>query len=885
MSAAQALLEQRGPAVTRRLAPRERTVEAVAAATFVAVAALMAVLAAPVGDAETAVLLTLCYALMRRVRFPLGPGLIRPTQLVFVPLLFLTPAALVPALVGIGAVLGELPELLRRRAHPERLPVIVADGWYAVGPALVVAAFDNRVAFGVLLLALAAQLATDVAASTLREWLGAGIAPGELLGVIALVAVIDATLAPIGYLAVLASQTYEHAYLLAIAPGILLGLIARERSERIARELALERAFRRSTRALDARAEELRRHAGRLSGDPDAPPSDRVAVERMLVATAVEALRADCGRLSELDASGALQPRLTIGGDGEAASGGTGGGVAAGSGAAAASDGVSAAARADLAAAERALGAQQRGALALAAGHTHVLAVARAAEPFSAVERDLLEHLAAQAAVSLENLHLEELMRRASAELRAILEGVADAVAAEDADGGLVYANAAAARLLDGAELGARLGIPADLLPGRRVFRGADAEPLVVRLPGTARWARVKARPVLEDGRPRLAISLIEDITEIKQAEEAQRLLAESSRALAGSLVVEDTLPGVVQLVAGRLADACAIHLLTDGELRLAAGEAELPPGLEEVAARGLPRVWPDALAVPILVRTGTAGTITLSGHVRPETLPVVEDLGLRVGAAVDNARLYRTRAAIAHTLQRSLLPPELPEIPGLELGARYRPAGEGIEAGGDFYDVFPTREREWFAVVGDVCGKGAEAAAVTALARYTIRAAVARHRSPAGILRWLNAAMLRQGAGRFVTLALARLDLEPDGSVIATVACGGHPHPRILRATGLVEALGETGTVLGVLDEIAPVDRATRLIAGDALILYTDGLTEVAPPRIWSPAQLDAAVAGARRRTAQGIVDHLAERADAEAEGPPRDDLALLALRVQPLL
>ena len=163
-----------------------------------------------------------------------------------------------------------------------------------------------------------------------------------------------------------------------------------------------------------------------------------------------------------------------------------------------------------------------------------MLAVARAAAPFSAVERDLLEHLAAQAAVTLENLRLEELMRRTEAELRAILEGVADAVAAEDPDGRLVYVNAAAARLLDGAdELGARLGIPADLLPGRRVMAGASAEPLVVRHPGEPRWSRVKASPVLEHGGARLAISVIEDITEIKQAEEAQRFLAESSRALA----------------------------------------------------------------------------------------------------------------------------------------------------------------------------------------------------------------------------------------------------------------------------------------------------------------------------------------------------------------
>jgi serine phosphatase RsbU (regulator of sigma subunit) len=181
---------------------------------------------------------------------------------------------------------------------------------------------------------------------------------------------------------------------------------------------------------------------------------------------------------------------------------------------------------------------------------------------------------------------------------------------------------------------------------------------------------------------------------------------------------------------------------------------------------------------------------------------------------------------------------------------------------------------------MGDVCGKGAEAATVTALARYTIRAAVMRHRSPAGILRWLNGAMLRQRAGRFVTLACARVELDADGATV-TVASGGHPPPRVLRATGLVEQLGVPGTLLGVLSEVELSDQATWLAPGDALVLYTDGLTECAAPDVWTPAQLDTAVAGARRKNAQGIVEHLA----AQCEGPLRDDLALLALRVQPLL
>jgi PAS domain-containing protein len=815
---ADSLLERRQPAIARRLTPRERTVELAAAVLFLLVAAVMGALAAP-EPAGTAALLVVSYALVRRVRFQLGTGLIRPTEVVFVPMLFLTPAESVPLLVMLGAAMGELPDLLRKRAHPERLAVVVADGWYAIPPALVVAILGEPT-LAVLALALLAQFTGDLAASSAREWFGARITPAELLPVLALVYLIDATLAPIGYLAVLATAAHEAAFLLAIAPAALLSLIARERGERIARELELERAFRRSTRALDARADDLRRQAGRLQRGDD-EPADRTHLERILLATTVEALQADAGRLSEIGEDGTLQSRLAIGEVGAA-----------------------------LELAELALGATQANALAVGVGHSHVLAVMRAASAFSAVERDLLEHLAAQAAVTLENLRLEELMRHKEAELRTILEGVADAIAAEGPDGRLVFTNAAATRLLNGAaNLGDALGVAPTLLPGRHVFDGTPPEPLVIKR--SHRWSRVKASPVLEGEHPRLAISVVEDITEIKQAEEAQRFLADTSRVLARSLRIERTLPEVAQLAARHFDGACVIEL--DGARRFRAG-------------RGMP-----TMLFPL-----HEGRLLLSGHVDNGT---AGELALRVGNAVENARLYRQREAIAHTLQQSLLPPELPAITGLDSAALYRAAGEANEVGGDFYDLFPMSRNEWFAVIGDVCGKGAEAAAVTALARYTIRAAVMRHRSPANVLRWLNAAMVRQGAGRFVTLACVRIDLKD--AVTMTVACGGHPAPRVLRSTGQVEELGSLGTVIGLLDTVEASDRTARLDPGDALVLYTDGLTEARAPHVMTPAQLDAAVAGAHSLSAGGIVEHLS----AQVPDPLRDDLALLAIRVQPLL
>ena len=170
-------------------------------------------------------------------------------------------------------------------------------------------------------------------------------------------------------------------------------------------------------------------------------------------------------------------------------------------------------------------------------------------------------------------------------------------------------------------------------------------------------------------------------------------------------------------------------------------------------------------MIVPMTAAGRVIGAITLEAVGRvydTQDVLVAEDFGLRAGAAVENARLYRAASEIARALQTSLLPPHLPDIPGASLAAAYHPARQGLEVGGDFYDVFSTAEGQWYLVIGDVCGKGAEAAAVTALARYTLRTAAARRRSPAAILRWVGDAMLHQDAagGRFCTIACAHLDL-----------------------------------------------------------------------------------------------------------------------------
>lgn len=194
---------------------------------------------------------------------------------------------------------------------------------------------------------------------------------------------------------------------------------------------------------------------------------------------------------------------------------------------------------------------------------------------------------------------------------------------------------------------------------------------------------------------------------------------------------------------------------------------------------------------------------------------------------ARERAERSEARARVlARTLQASLIPPTPPAIPGLDVAAAYRPAGQGDEVGGDFYDVFEMRRRDWAVVIGDVCGKGAEAATVTALARYTVRAAAMRTARPAAVLAQLNEALLRHADERFCTVLFVRVRPDPSGRVRVTITSGGHPLP-ILCSAGGVAPVGVPGTVLGVIPapELAEID--VELEAGDALVCFTDGIVE----------------------------------------------------------
>jgi serine phosphatase RsbU (regulator of sigma subunit)/PAS domain-containing protein len=578
---------------------------------------------------------------------------------------------------------------------------------------------------------------------------------------------------------------------------------------------------------------------------------------------------------------------------------------------------------------------------------------------FGAADLAAAQDLADRCGLYLDNARLYSELARARDELEAILAGVADAVTVQGQDGRLTYVNDAAVRLLGeplgfddrAALLAATPGelaagfemlgedgnpLPLDRLPGRRALAGEVPEPVIVRYrvraTGESRWSRVKARPLrAPDGSVR-AINVIEDITDLKQVEETQRLLAEAGSALAGSLDYEETLHKVARLAVPALADWCTVDVVGEHGLeRVAVAHAD--PARADIAAqlRGVSidpggTVGPAAVlrtgrselhrqvdeahyraaalnpahrvamlqigarsnaSVPMTVRGQRVGVMTLSTAesgrtLGPEQVVVLEELGRLAAVAVDSARVHHQRSAIARTLQESLLPPLLPEIPGIESAALYRAAGAGFDVGGDFYDLFSVSEQEWIAVIGDVCGKGAEAAAVTALARYTIRTAAVRRRSPAAIMRWLNDAMCRADLdGRFCTIACVHLDTSRTAGIRVTVACGGHPPVLLRRAGGEVEELGAAGTLLGLVRDPHLEDTYAELGAGDALVLYTDGITEArAPERVLGPEDLRAALSADPGEAAQAIVERLSALAMGKEGTPPRDDIAILALR-----
>jgi serine phosphatase RsbU (regulator of sigma subunit) len=307
-------------------------------------------------------------------------------------------------------------------------------------------------------------------------------------------------------------------------------------------------------------------------------------------------------------------------------------------------------------------------------------------------------------------------------------------------------------------------------------------------------------------------------------------------------------------------------------------------------------RFWqPGAVAASIAI-AGVAIPLTANDHGSFSGLSIDDRLQLAqtfVGVAAitglilaavmtERQRIEGAARYISETLQRGLLPAHLPEIPGVEAAVDFRPAGEGSLVGGDFYDWFESAARRWDVLIGDIGGKGPAAARTTALARYTLRADAVHEQRPSQILELLNRAILRQAPGETCTVAYGRLMPRPGGGAMLDVSVAGHPLPLVVRRDGSVEEVGGVGTLLGAVPNPTLVDHRTELEPGDALLLYTDGLTEAyAPERIVTQPELIAALRSCAGDGAAGIASGIQEALlDGGGRGP-RDDLTVLVLRV----
>jgi serine phosphatase RsbU (regulator of sigma subunit) len=261
--------------------------------------------------------------------------------------------------------------------------------------------------------------------------------------------------------------------------------------------------------------------------------------------------------------------------------------------------------------------------------------------------------------------------------------------------------------------------------------------------------------------------------------------------------------------------------------------------------------------------------------------------LAHRVALALDNARLHDQQAHIATVLQSSLRPRSLPRIEGFEVAARFEAAGEAHLVGGDFYDAFADDDGAWSIVIGDVCGKGPEAASLTALARYTVRAASRPEIPPSEVLRILHESIAGEREDlRFCTAALVRIDPASGdgGSARMTLSLGGHPRPLVARADGSVDGIGEAGTLLGVLPSPKVTDAEATLGPGESMVLYTDGLLEARDrAEAEDPAWLAEKLSSVNGADAEQIAEALAKAAIERQGGAPKDDIAVVVLRRRP--
>jgi serine phosphatase RsbU (regulator of sigma subunit) len=471
-------------------------------------------------------------------------------------------------------------------------------------------------------------------------------------------------------------------------------------------------------------------------------------------------------------------------------------------------------------------------------------------------------------------------------------------------------------------------------VPSVRVLRGQAAEPLLMntinQVTGEARWERLKTAALRDaDGQLAAAVTIIEDLTAVKTAEVHTRILANSGRILASTLDYEQTLRNVAQAAVPDLADWCIVELLDERGRRepvvvthriaekqelVRALQAFEPEQLDPHSAAGRvfhsgkPELFfdiPDeqlvqtarseehlrlmrqlslrsAAVVPMRVPTRTIGVMTFlmaesRRRLTPDDLDLAEQLGRRAAVAVENSRLHTTLADVAHTLQKSLLPHALPDIPGWEIAALYRPAGaeQRIEVGGDFYEVF-NAESSSFALIGDVTGHGVTAATLTSMMRYGARFASRLEPQPSAILRRLDEELRQRSDPELCTALCARIQ---DRAMI--VASAGHPPALIVDTDGVVTEAPEPGPLLGAFED-SHWEQSTLSVGPDQLVLlYTDGVTETAGANErFGAERLRRLLSEHARQAPSELLRSLDEALVEFRGGAASDDVAALAFR-----
>ncbi|WNM36989.1 SpoIIE family protein phosphatase [Micromonospora halotolerans] len=513
---------------------------------------------------------------------------------------------------------------------------------------------------------------------------------------------------------------------------------------------------------------------------------------------------------------------------------------------------------------------------------------------------------------------------------RELLDGLAEAVVTTDRAGVVTLVNAAAAELLPELSPGVDLAncpVPA-LADAVRGDGGTfDAEHHGRRLRGVRR---------------RLAAGTcawyVRDVTEEQARDDALRaersrtaFLAQAGSRLGLSLHRDQTLRAAVTLPVPHLADAAvAVHRPSPPAedlphwVRYAADEpgpvtgvagwpvVESAPGLVEAldgdATESGP--WLDAelaelgellpagfgrpgavLISPMRSAGGPAGALILARRpgrsgFDPREVELAREFAARAGAALAAADLYGEQANLARVLQNSLLPPDLPPLPGMTLAGGYRAAGDTLRIGGDFYDLFPTPGGGLFAL-GDVCGKGVGAAVLTGRVRQSLQTLRLVEQRPRELMELLNHALLdapdAARRAQFTTLLLGALTREPGGGLLVRVAGGGHPAPLVVRTDGRIEPVRVGGMPVGALTAARFVEAEVRLAPGDVLVAYTDGVTEArgGPSRLemFGDARLRRALASGAGLPPAALVDRLLQLVDEWLDGQVHDDVAMLVV------